>query len=117
MPTLKALDREAAKRGVRVVGESTLLKYGATRRLWLALLAEQGWVCAVCKKLPPSGRLVTDHEHVRGWVSMPPALRWQYVRGITCWPCNRYLLARGISIAVAESVAAYLRKYEARRPR
>lgn len=47
---------------------------------------------------------------------MPPELRRLYVRGLTCWTDNRYLLARGISIEVAENVAQYLRNFEARRP-
>jgi len=89
---------------------------------WLALLDAQGGVCGVCGKLPnPSKkdgkiRMVTDHEHVRGWASLPPERRKLYVRGLTDWFCNAHYLGRGITVAKAEGVVRYLKAYADRRP-
>lgn len=116
MITLKTLEQEAESRGIVVVTDATIKKYGGTRLLWLRLLSSQGWSCPICERVPKSGRLVTDHEHVRGWKAMPDEERWVYVRGITCWSCNRHLLARDISIVVAKNIVAYLMRYERRRP-
>jgi hypothetical protein len=101
---------------------ATLAKYGGTPEAWAELLASQGGTCGVCGRIPnPSKkdgkrRLVIDHEHVRGWKAMPPEQRWQYVRGLTCWWCNHAYLGRGITVAIAEGVVAYLRRYHERRP-
>jgi hypothetical protein len=84
---------------------------------WLETLAGQGWQCPICEKAPASGRFVTDHEHVRLWKQMPADRRRLYVRGITCWPCNRHLLPRGMTAAKAERAAAYLARYAERRPK
>ena len=101
---------------------ATLAKYGGTPEKWRALLDSQGGVCGVCGKVPsPSSRdgkrrLVIDHEHVRGWKAMEPELRWQYVRGLTCWYCNHAYLGRGITVEKARGVVAYLETYAERRP-
>jgi hypothetical protein len=113
---LEELTREAIERGVKIPTPKTFDKYGWTLLDWLQTLAEQDWRCPICDKAPPSGKYVTDHEHVRGWAAMPDEQRRLYVRGLTCWTCNRYLLARSISIETAERVALYLRRYAARRP-
>lgn len=116
MKTLRELTAEAERRGVRISVDSTLQKYGLTRLEWLTMLADSGWACPICRRASSSGRYVIDHEHVRGWDAMPDEQRVLYVRGITCWTCNRYLLARDISVETAERIALYLRRYEARRP-
>lgn len=110
------LEAEAAARGVKVTSDTTLAKYGLDRVAWLTILAEQGWQCPICETVPSTGKYVVDHEHVRGWAKMPDETRALYVRGVTCWTCNRYLLARGISVETAQRVAKYLRRYSARRP-
>lgn len=112
--TTRELELEAAQRDIRVPQDATLTKYGLTRRTWLLRLQAQGWACGVCGTEPSTGRYVTDHEHVRGYKDKPASERAKHVRGITCWFCNRYLLARGISVERAEAVAAYLRAYEQR---
>ena len=116
MKSLAALRKEAKHRGVSIPKPSTFERYGWTEREWLAMLAGQGWVCPPCGKFPKTGRFVTDHEHVRGWSGLPDQIRKLYVRGLTCWSCNRYLLARGISVEVAQAVANYLARYAKRRP-
>lgn len=101
--------------GVYAPTTTTLKKYGATVDLWKAMLEEQGGACGACSKLPKTGRLVIDHEHVRGWKDMAQADRWQYVRGLLCWSCNHYRLARGATVANLLGASTYLWRYEQRR--
>lgn len=89
---------------------ATLKRYGLTGEAWLAILEAQGGVCYVCQKAPPSGRLCTDHEHVRGWKGKPPEERRRFVRGLLCWTCNHYYLGRGITVAKARRVVEYLER-------
>lgn len=100
---------------VVVPSSATLDKYGLTEESWLAILERQGGVCAICRKVPSTGRFVTDHEHVRGYKKLPPAERARHVRGITCWFCNHAYLARGITAAKAQNVFNYLVTYEQRK--
>jgi hypothetical protein len=101
---------------------STLARYGLSLEEWQSLLHAQGGVCGVCGTVPsPSKRdgkvrLVTEHEHVRGWKKMPPELRKLYVRGLTCWWCNTSYLGRGITVEKAEGMVRYLTNYANRRP-
>lgn len=90
----------------------TLKKYGLTLEEWQAILDRQNNVCPVCNKAPSTGRWIVDHEHVRGWKTMPPEQRKQHVRGILCWLDNNRLLTRGVTIERLENAARYLREYE-----
>lgn len=99
---------------IKVPSAKTLKKYGLDAESWLAILDAQGWACAICKMVPRTGRLNTDHFHVKRWKKLPAEKRRRYVRGLTCWNCNRYYLGRGINIQRAISVVAYLRAFEAR---
>ena len=89
---------------------------------WMLMLADQGGICPITGKVPSpskvSGlvRMVIDHEHIRGWAKLPPEARRVYVRGLTSWYANSAYLARGITVAKAQNVVAYLLKYEERRP-
>lgn len=94
--------------------KATLAKYGLSEQEWLALLERQGGVCAVCGKVPSTGRLCTDHEHVRGWKKLPPEERKKYVRGILCFFCNHYYVGRSITVEKARRVVSYLQAYEER---
>jgi hypothetical protein len=98
----------------RLPRPETLAKYGLTGKEWRKILRAQGGVCPICRKFPPSGRLVTDHEHVAGWRSFPPERRKLFVRGITCWTCNRYFLSRGMTEERALHLNQYLRSYRTR---
>jgi hypothetical protein len=100
--------------GVVLPQTNTLRRYGLTAQDWVNLLVAQGGVCAVCRRVPRTGRFNTDHEHVKGWKKMPASRRKLYVRGIICHFCNHYYVGRGITVAKAEAVAEYLRRYEAR---
>lgn len=100
---------------VREPKPATLRRYGLSLEDWLAILAAQGGACAVCEKVPTTGRLCVDHEHVRGWKKMPPEQRKQYVRGLLCFFCNHYYVGRAITVQKAANVLAYLQAYGARR--
>ncbi len=100
---------------VKLPSKETLKKYGLTSTEWLEMLAAQGGACAVCGKIPPNGRLCTDHEHVKGWKKMPPEQRKMYVRGMLCFFCNHYYCSRAITVSKAENVLTYLRRYEERK--
>ncbi len=92
----------------------TLAKYGLSLEDWQAYADRQGRVCAVCRKLPASGRLCIDHEHVRGWKKMPLDERKTFVRGLVCHQDNHAFLRRGMSVDRALAIAAYLRAFEQR---
>jgi hypothetical protein len=94
----------------------TLRKYGLTLEDWRALAEKQGYVCAVCELEPKSGRLVIDHEHVKGWKRLKPEKRRWYVRGLLCWFCNHSYVGRCITINKARNVLAYLERYQLREP-
>lgn len=82
----------------------------------MAILRRQGGACAVCRAVPKSGRLCTDHEHVKGWKKMKPERRKLYVRGLLCYFCNHYYVGRCITVFKARNILNYLTAYEARRP-
>ena len=103
------------KSGIRVPAAATFKRYGITEGQWLGMLAEQGGVCPICQRVPPSGKMAVDHQHVRGWKRMTPGDRAKYVRGIVCVWCNRWMLHYSMTPAKAERVAAYLNAYEQRR--
>lgn len=94
----------------------TLRKYGLTAEAWRAIFHRQGGVCAVCKRLPESGRLNVDHDHAPGWKKMPPEERVLYVRGLLCYYCNKAYVGRGITVERAENVVVYLKQYASVRP-
>lgn len=95
---------------LRVPGAATLARYGLSVESWNQLADLQGRVCYVCRKLPSSGLLNIDHEHVAGWAKMPDHARALYVRGLLCYWCNSHFVGRGITIAKASRVLDYLKK-------
>lgn len=103
-----------AEIAIRYPSKTTLKKYGLTLMEWMKMLRRQGYVCAICKKVPSSGRFVTDHQHVRGFKKMLPEDKKRFVRGICCQHCNRYYLAKGITVEKAQNIVAYLQAYENR---
>ena len=107
------LEAEAELRNITVPTQQTLDKYGLSRGDWLQLLADQGWVCAVCLK--DKNRWNTDHEHVAGWAKMPPEERKRYVRGVLCWFCNHKVVGSLRGAETAERIARYFEAYEQRR--
>lgn len=99
---------------VRVPQPKTLEKYGLTRESWIAILRSQGGVCAICGKLPPSGIMHTDHEHVKGYKYLPYEQRSLYVRGILCFKCNGYLVRHWVTLENCRLTVTYLEAYRNR---
>lgn len=99
---------------IQVPSALTLRKYGLSAKAWLAILESQGWVCAICKLKPKTGRFNVDHHHVKRWRHLKPEVRALHVRGIVCHHCNRYYLGRGITEQKAVNVALYLRAFAVR---
>ena len=102
--------------GIVIPTPNTLKKYGLTFEAWEAILARQGGVCGACGEIPGSRKLFVDHEHVKGWKDMPDEKRRLYVRGLVCYMCNKYRLARGATpvrlLRAAEYLARYLERKE-----
>lgn len=89
---------------------ATLEKYGLTVEAWQQIADRQGRVCAVCRKLPASGRLCVDHRHVPKYKKLPPAERASHVRGLVCYQDNHALLRRGMTPERLRSAADYLER-------
>ena len=100
---------------IRTPTDTTLKKYGLSKWEWQDILANQGGVCGACGKEPSSGRLVTDHQHVKGWKKLPPEKRKTYVRGLLCWTCNHFRLGKGATVKNLFGAYQYLIDYEQRR--
>lgn len=92
----------------------TLRRYGLEVAEWEAIGDRQDWTCP-CGRKPGKGRFNIDHEHVRGWKDMKPAERTRYIRGLVCWTCNFFQLAKGATAARLRLLADYLDEYERRR--
>lgn len=111
---MTALERQAARLGIKPPGVATLRRYGVTAAEWLGLLAAQGWRCPICHKRA-GVRWNTDHDHIHGWKTRPPEERRRYVRGVLCAYCNHRRVNSRMGAAEAARIAAYLAAYEARR--
>jgi len=94
--------------------EDTLEKYGLSRLDFRMRLEAQGGTCAVCKKIPTTGRWYIDHEHVKNWKKLPPEKRKLYVRGILCYFCNRFYMAKAMTKEKAQNIIVYLEEYAIR---
>jgi len=69
------------------------------------MLASQGGVCAVCKRIcTAKSRLGVDHDHATG-----------IIRGLLCGKCNSALGLLGDSAERVEALADYIRTYEVRK--
>lgn len=65
-----------------------LARFSLTVEDYEAILADQGGVCAICDRPPGRKRLHVDHDHTCH--PYGEACR-NCVRGLLCYPCNRYL--------------------------
>jgi hypothetical protein len=93
---------------------TTLKRYGLEVLDWEAIGDWQAWKCP-CGRQPGKGKFNIDHEHVRGWKNMKPAERKQYVRGLVCWTCNFFQLAKNATAERLRLLADYLDEYDRRR--
>lgn len=99
---------------VTVPTPPTLKKYGLDVASWAEVGERQGWLCP-CGRFPGKGTFRIDHEHVRGWKTMAPEDRRTYVRGLVCWTCNFFQLAKGVTADRLRRLADYLDAYEERK--
>lgn len=79
--------------------------YGITLEDYERMHAEQGGVCAICKKDAPGGRgkrFHVDHDHQTG-----------AVRGLLCHQCNVSLGAFEENVDVMRAAVDYILKYRA----
>lgn len=106
----KSMDTSSLK----IPKKQTLDKYGLSESEWREIALRQGDVCAVCGKLPSSGRLNVDHQHVPKYSKLPPETRKRFVRGLLCYWCNYHVMAHGISIRKLRNALDYLINYERR---
>lgn len=101
--------------GIHRPSPETLRRYGLSMEEWEGMITEAQFACACCGKAPSSGRLFIDHEHVRGWKNMEAEDRKQYVRGLACYVCNRFVLNYRVSSTLLRHAAEYLERYAERR--
>ena len=98
-------------KGSKIPSEAILKKYGLTEEAWKSIWDRQSNACPICRKVPTTGRTYVDHEHVKGWKKMDDITRSSYVRGILCYVCNRFYLAKGMTRQKAENIKRYLISY------
>ncbi len=108
---------------VKLPALKTLATYGLTMEEWLCYLnlsderaARSAEVrCRICERVQE--QFVVDHQHVRGWKTMPPEERKLWVRGVICRGCNYFVLTRQVKALEHENAAKYLYEFERRRPK
>lgn len=98
---------------IKVPTKPTLKKYGLALAQWMALLDRAQGRCELCGNVPSTGRLVIDHDHVKGWKALPPELRASHVRGLVCWACNHFRIGRNTLLS-ANAVLVYLANHDIR---
>jgi hypothetical protein len=86
-------------------------KYGISKEDFAKLSIDQGGVCFICGASPKSRSLHVDHIHVKGYKKLPPEKKRLYVRGLLCFPCNKLLVGRGMTIEKAERLVKYLHRF------
>lgn len=104
---------------VKLPSDKTLATYGLDMGEWMGYLGIRGAndvaVCRICERVQE--QFVVDHQHVRGWKTMPPEQRKLYVRGVICRGCNYFVLTRQVNALEHENAGKYLREFERRRPK
>lgn len=108
---------EGKKYKIREPIPRTLKKYGLSLNDWKNILANQGYKCPVCSRIPSSGIFRVDHIHVQNYKYMTPEKKHMWIRGLCCVHCNRFYLAKGITVEKARGVLNYLEAFEKRRPK
>lgn len=80
----------------RAVMVRRLRKYNLPEDRYLAMLAEQGGLCAICRGRVPGA---IDHDHKTG-----------LVRGLLCRPCNSGIGHMGEDVTALAAAIAYLKR-------
>lgn len=100
---------------INIPSLATLKKYGIGYLEFSMMWNRQGGVCAICKRLPKSGKLCIDHEHVKGFKKFPLEKKRKFVRGLICYQCNRFVVGRWGTLPKLQNAVEYLESYEARK--
>lgn len=95
---------------------ATLKKYGLSLNDWKHIIEDQNYSCPICGNILCKTTNI-DHFHVRHWNKMSAENRKKYVRGITCWYCNKNALYKGISPQKLQATLDYLMRFEMRKPK
>ena len=104
-------DHEKGQEGLKTPGAATLRKYGLTADHWNALPHR---ACAICDRPFVKLRAFIDHEHAKGFSKMTAADKRRHVRGVLCYHCNRFRVAKN-TLSTVFAVKAYLEQYEGRK--
>jgi hypothetical protein len=96
----------------KIPSKKTLDKYGLSEEEWEVIFHSQGDKCPICGNESKTGRYVTDHFHIKGWRNMPPEQRKLYVRGITCWWCNKQIIGRGVTVQKLQNAIDYILEFD-----
>lgn len=113
-PADKAKEVKIFDMTIVIPRQVTMDKYGYDEALYLEKLEKQNYKCPICGKTPSTGKFVIDHEHVKNYKKLPPELRRKHVRGILCYFCNRFYMAKAMTTEKAKNVIEYLGRYQAR---
>jgi hypothetical protein len=97
---------------MKIPSEKTLKKYGLNDLEYAKMFNDQDGACFICGKAPKDGRtLNVDHVHVRGFKKMFPDQRKKFVRGLLCYFCNRFYMAKAMTEEKAIRIIQYLKVY------
>lgn len=107
---------EGKKYTIREPRPATLKKYGLSLNEWKNILAEQGYRCPICLNVLCKTTNI-DHFHQKQWSKLPPEKRKLYIRGVTCWYCNKNMLPKGITTLKVRRTLHYLEEFEKRIPK
>ncbi len=91
----------------KMPSKRTLAKYGQSAISFIQRYNIQGGACKICKRSFNEVRCFIDHEHVKGYSKMDADRRSSYVRGLLCFTCNRYRVAKNTR-DTARKVMLYL---------
>jgi hypothetical protein len=92
---------------VKIPTGRTLDKYGMMRLHFMYLWQTQNGMCGVCEKDLNTGRVFIDHEHCKGFASMTAKEKRGCVRGLLCFVCNKYRVAKNTEYT-ARNILRYL---------
>jgi hypothetical protein len=85
------------QRSIKMRAANLRRLYGISVQQYDVLLANQGGLCAICRKVPTRKRLCVDHDHETG-----------QVRGLLCDNCNTGIAMLKESEEILHSAIAYL---------
>ena len=101
---------------IKEPSSATLKKYGLGVDEWRDIVVRQNYCCPICLR-PLEKTTNIEHSHAKNWKKLPPDQRKSYVRGVTCWWCNKSFLSKGMTIEKAKNIVKYLEDYEKRMPK